>query len=142
MKSRTMRTKLWITKAGATALLAAGTMSALAGCELIVDFDRSKIPQGVPMDATIDGPGETDGGDGGNTTPDATATGDGATTDAAGDVATTDATADVLSDAGSAGDASDASAEDADAAPSDGASNDGTTDADGATSLDAGDAGD
>jgi hypothetical protein len=55
MKTTAMRMKLGVTRALAGAALAAASMGALGGCELLVDFDRSKIPTSA-LDATTDAP--------------------------------------------------------------------------------------
>ena len=112
------RPKLWS--------LMALVLAPLPGCELLVDFDRSKIPQdGGPNDAMsiVDG-----------TTSEGSASTD-ATTDAAGDAAVLDAATDGLVD-GSADSGVDASVADgavvgdgpplADS-PAEGASGDGTS---------------
>ena len=75
-----------------TWFVAAVTLAtALAGCELIVDFDRSKIPvadtdSGViptPVDGSIPETGATDGGS--DATSDAPVTTDGGSASATGD---------------------------------------------------------
>jgi hypothetical protein len=104
---KTMRSLKW-TLVGAVA--ACGVLGALQGCELIVNFDRSKIPSdsGFEDDVVIGDGGEdasdsatpgtdaTTGGDASDaTTPtsDATPSGDGnVSTDGAADASTTDAT--------------------------------------------------
>jgi hypothetical protein len=107
MKTTAIRMKLGVTRALAGAALAAASLGALGGCELLVDFDRSKIPTG-DLDATIDGPGPLP--------PDASADGaapvvDGAADAGASDGAAVDASTDGGPVADGSADGSDASVE-------------------------------
>src|SRR5271154_2365040 len=66
---KTMRTLKWSLLAAA---VAGGFVVALPGCELLVDFDRSKIPNDAALgDVTL-----SDGGDD-STTPEEASAGDG-----------------------------------------------------------------
>jgi hypothetical protein len=99
MKRTAMHTKRRLAAVIAGCLAAS---AALLGCELIVDFDRSKIPQGMGDAATIEG-----GGPDGSDAQVVTDAADGAT---ASDADAASSTPDASDGGGTAtGDASDAS---------------------------------
>jgi hypothetical protein len=106
IRMNTKRSVTWSLLAG---VAASAAMMAMPGCELLVDFDRSKIPSG--MDATFPDAGETSDAP---SSPDGA--GDGTTpTDGGGSDATTP-------DAADAADAADAETVDGEAgAPDTGA---------------------
>ena len=79
-----MNTKRSVTWSLLAGVAASAAMMAMPGCELLVDFDRSKIPTG--MDATFQDAGETSDAP---SSPDSAA--DGTTTTEAGVDATADA---------------------------------------------------
>ena len=128
-----MRTKLGNARVWLAALAVAAGAGALAGCELLVDFDRSKIPAAGQGDASL-----TDSGPAPNL--DASMTPDGQTeggTDAGSDGSPVDGAADGAPDS-----ATDAEAADAEAGVTDAADGGTAADADdGATVSDAPDDG-
>jgi hypothetical protein len=130
MDKRSMKCKLLVAAAAACVAVAA-----MPGCELLVDFDRTKIPQdaGTVVDATTDGP-QVDG-QGGDSTTDAPMM-----SDAPSDGPVSEAGGGDASDGGG-GDASDAGGMDAMGDAAADAPSEAATDAAADAGTDAGDGG-
>jgi hypothetical protein len=118
MERTRMNTKRGVRWGLLTAAAACAAMAAMPGCELLVDFDRSKIPTGVdgslgddsgelpdapaPTDGPSEGPNTAPPQDAPTSTPDATVDGgaDSAATEASTPDTGTDAPVDTGADTG------------------------------------------
>ena len=138
MKTTAKRMKLGWTRALARAAVAGMSMATLVGCELLVDFDRSKIPTSNLPDASIDGLAAVTDASADSVAP----LGDGQAGDAGIDAASDGSVATDSSVATDGGDASTAVDASVDAAEVDGAAADAAAADDAASDLDAADASD